>query len=302
MRKGLRFTPARLEKWRDEGRGTGTGSDYQPWHQVTRSDPGSRGRSHLINWRFGRLHHLLSDQEMVAFAFASMLPNLVDLREQYPLAHEVGEPEIAAYQSSANVLAAQGTLQISEDLGHKHPVVRKDGVVALWVMTTDLVLTLKNPAGRCKLLAISVKLDSELSNPRTIELLRIEREYWLRQDVFWLLLSPSLYSDSVANTIRIGMPWAVDVSPVSSEILDALAVTLPSPGGMTLSSIIAHVTQVLPVAKAKALYVFWQAVWTGRVPLDMSRSMRPNEPISLLSPAEFWRQNPIVSRRTAWRN
>lgn len=77
MRKGLRFTPARLEKWRDAGRGTGTGADYQPWHQVTRSDPGSRGRSHLINWRFGRLHHLLSDQEMVAFAFASMLPNLV---------------------------------------------------------------------------------------------------------------------------------------------------------------------------------------------------------------------------------
>ena len=125
MRKGLRFTPARLEKWCDAGRGTGTGADYQPWHQVTRSDPGSRGRSHLINWRFGRLHHLLSDQEMVAFAFASMLPNLVDLREQYPLAHEVGEPEIAAYQSSSSVLAAEGTLQISEDLGQKRRILYK---------------------------------------------------------------------------------------------------------------------------------------------------------------------------------
>lgn len=300
MRKGLRFTPALLEKWRDAGRGTGTGADYQPWHQVTRSDPGSRGRSHLINWRFGRLHHFLSDQEMVAFAFASMLPNLVDLREQYPLAHEALEPEIFAYQLSSDVLAADGTLQIAEDLGHKHPVLRKDGVVAPWVMTTDLVLTLQNPAGRYELLAISVKLDSELNNPRTLELLRIEREYWLRQDVYWLLLSPSLYSPDVANTICIGMPWAVDVSPVSNEILDAVAATLPSPEGMTLSSIVTHVNHALSVIKANALYAFWQAVWTGRVPLDMSHSMRPNEPIALLSKTDFWKQNPIASRRTAW--
>lgn len=300
MRKGLRFTPARLEKWRDAGRGCGTGADYQPWHQVTRSDPGSRGRSHLINWRFGRLHHFLSDQEMVAFAFASMLPNLVDLREQYPLAHEALEPEIAAYQLSSDVKAADGTLQIAEDLGHKHPVLRKDGVVAPWVMTTDLVLTLQNPAGRYELLAISVKHDNELSNPRTLELLRIEREYWLRQDVYWLLLSPSLYSPAVANTIRIGMPWAVDVSPVSNEILDAVAAGLPSSAGLTLSSIVAHVSRVLPVTKADAIYAFWQAVWTGRVPLDMSRPMRPNEPVALLSKTDFWKQNPIASRRTAW--
>lgn len=300
MRKGLRFTPARLEKWRDAGRGTGTGADYQPWHQVTRSDPGSRGRSHLINWRFGRLHHLLSDQEMVAFAFASMLPNLVDLREQYPLAHEALEPEIAAYQLSSDVEAADGTLQIAKDLGHKHPVLRKDSVVAPWVMTTDLVLTLKNSVGRYELLAISVKHDSELNNPRTLELLRIEREYWLRQDVYWLLLSPSLYSAAVANTVRIGMPWAVDVSTTSAEILDALAVVVANSPGLALNPILVRVSRELSIAKSDALYGFWQAVWSARVPLDMSRPLRPNESIELLSKSDFWKQNPIASRRTAW--
>lgn len=302
MRKGLRFTPARLEKWRDAGRGTGTGAEYLPWHQVTRSDPGSRGRSHLINWRFGRLHHFLSDQEMVAFAFASMLPNLVDLREQYPLAHEAVGPEIAAYQLGSDVSIAEGTLQIAQDLGHKHPVLRKDGVVAPWVMSTDLVLTLMSSAGRFELLAISVKHDCELSNPRTLELLRIEREYWRRQDVYWLLLSPSLYSAAVANTVRIGMPWAVDISTTSGELQEGVAACIPSLGRVSLNSIAEEVSCKLQVTKVDALHGFWQAVWSGRVPLDMSRPMRPNEPIALLSTAEFWRQNPIVSRRTAWRN
>lgn len=301
MRKGLRFTPARLEKWRDQGRGTGTGSDYQPWHQVTRSDPGSRGRSHLINWRFGRLHHFLSDQEMVAFGFASMLPNLVDLREQFPLAHEAAEPEISAYQASHGGWGADGTLQISEDLGHKHPVVRKDGVVAPWVMTTDLVLTLLSPTGRHEILAISVKYDQEFNSPRTLELLRIEREYWRRQDVFWLLLAPSLYSLAVANTLRIGMPWAIGAEAASAEILDALATIATNSPGLSLSSTLRRVSQELSMSQADALPAFWQAVWSGRVPLDMSRPMRPNEPIELLSAPDFWKQNPIASRRTAWR-
>lgn len=205
MRKGQRFTPARLVRWLDHGRGTGRGADYQPWHQVTRDDPGSRGRSHLINWRFGRLHHLLSDQELVAFGFASMLPGVVDLREQFPLAHDEHPPELAAYQVDRHGLTMPGTLQIAEDLGHKHPWVRKGEDDEPWVMTTDLLLTLFNRMGRSELLAISVKHADELSDKRTLELLRIEREYWRRQDVYWLLLNSTLYNDMVANAIRVGM-------------------------------------------------------------------------------------------------
>jgi hypothetical protein len=302
MRRGQRFTPALLEKWHDKGRGTGAGSEYQPWHQVTRPDPGSRGRSHLINWRFGRLHHFLSDQEMVAFCFATMLPNLVDLREQYPLALAAGAPEIAAYQFTSGGLDTPGTQQIATELGYRYPVVRKNGVVAPWVMTTDLLLTLQNPAGGCELLAISVKHDSELGNARTLELLRIEREYWRRQDVFWLLLSPSLYHSAVANSVRFGMPWAVDEMHIPDEILNALGECCTPFHGLTFNAVLDYVAETLPIAKSDCQYALWQAIWSGRVPLDLSRSMRPHEPIALLPSSDFWKQNPIASRRTAWRN
>jgi len=160
-------------------------------------------------------------QEMVAFCFATMLPNLVDLREQYPLSLEAGAPEITACQFTPDGPDAPGTLQIATEFGYKYPVVRKNGIVAPWVMTTDLLLTLQSPACGYELLAVSVKHDSELCNPRTIELLRIEREYWRRQDVFWLLVSPSLYHSAVANSMRVGMPWAVDEAQISDEILNA---------------------------------------------------------------------------------
>lgn len=211
MRTGRRFTPALLEKWYDAGRGSGTGATYQPWHQVTRSDPGSRGRSHLINWRFGRLHHLLSDQELLAFGFASMWPGLLDLREQFPLEHDEHVVELAAYRADQITRLTPGTTEIANDLGLKHPVLRSGGVALPWVMSTDLLLTYAAANGRTELLAVSVKHDDELKVPRTRELLAIEREYWRRQDVYWLLISPSLYTRDVAASVLAGLPWWVRV-------------------------------------------------------------------------------------------
>lgn len=300
MRKGQRFTPARLVRWHDQGRGTGRGADYQPWHQVTRDDPGSRGRSHLINWRFGRLHHLLSDQELVAFGFASMLPGVVDLREQFPLAHDEHPPELAAYQVDRQGLTMPGTLQIAEDLDHKHPWVRKGEDDEPWVMTTDLLLTLSNSMGRSELLAISVKHADELSNKRTLELLRIEREYWRRQDVYWLLLNASLYNDLVANAIRVGMAWTVGQPDVAPELRAACAGLGKEIHGRSSRQCLELISRQLSIDIQAAQCVMWQAIWSGQLPINLSRSMRMNQPVELLSPAAFWQQNPIASRRTAW--
>ena len=63
MRTTKRFTPAVLDRFKREGRGTGIFQDYIPWHKVSRGDPASSGRSHLVIWR-SRLRELLSDGEL----------------------------------------------------------------------------------------------------------------------------------------------------------------------------------------------------------------------------------------------
>ncbi|WP_168708566.1 TnsA endonuclease N-terminal domain-containing protein [Hydrogenophaga sp. PAMC20947] len=300
MRKGQRFTPARLVRWHDSGRGTGTGADYQPWHQVTRDDPSSRGRSHLLNWRFGRLHHLLSDLELVAFGFASMLTGVVDLREQFPLARDEHLPELATYQVDSSGHLAPGTLEIADTLGHRHPLVRKGDDQEPWVMSTDFLLTLRNRMGRLELLAISVKSAEDLKNERKLQLLRIEREYWRHQDVFWLLLTPALYAPLVANSIRIGMPWTIGQPDVREELVSACAAMSNEIRGRTAVQFLDLMGSRLCLDSHAAQCVMWQCIWSGALPVNLSRPLRLGEPLELLSPAEFWRQNPIASRRTAW--
>lgn len=299
MRKGQRFSPAKLMKWHGTGRGTGTGADYQPWHQVTRDDPSSRGRSHLLNWRFGRLHHLLSDLELVVFAFASMLPGVVDLREQFPLSHNEHPRELATYDARVSG-EVPGTRQIAEDLGFRHPLARAGKDASPWVMTTDVVLTLRNPKGQTELLAVSAKYCEDLTGKRTRQLLQIEREYWQRQGVSWLLLTPDLYTKPISTAIRIGMPFTVGQPDVPLVFLNGCSELASLLQGRIWPECCELIGRHFAVDAQMAQCVLWQSIWSGRLPGNLTRMVRVAEPLELLSVTDFWQQNPIASRRTSW--
>lgn len=300
MRKGRRFTPARLQRWQLQGRGTGTGADYQPWHQVTRDDPGSRGRSHLISGHAGRLHHLLSDNELVAFGFASMLQELQDLREQYPLSQIAHQPEIAAYRIVEPRPMLPGTLDLANELGFKHPVVRSAGEQHPWVMTTDLLLTLRLEKGGLGLLAISVKDSNSALSARQRQLLRIEFEYWHRQQVPWLLITQDQYPRGAASMVRKGMPWLIGQALVSEDRLRACNQIASDFQGVNITDALRLIMRRLEVTQADAQTTFWQAILRGFLPVDMSWSVRPSAPLEIISAEAFRAQNPIASGRSAW--
>ena len=139
MRTEKRFTRAVLERFEREGRGTGTFQDYIPWHRVSRSDPSSRGRSHLMIYRERQLE-LLSDGEWTGAHFVTMLPNLRDLREQWKLSLDDGPHELADYDVRYAGQSLPGTLAIAQQLGFKHPRIPGEGLASHWVMSTDLSL------------------------------------------------------------------------------------------------------------------------------------------------------------------
>lgn len=298
MRKGRRFTPELLEKWHLMGRGTGYGSTYLPWHQVTRSDPGSRGRSHLLNWKFDRLHHLLSDHEKVIFAFLTMLPGVKDVHEQFPLPIESAVCVRPDPQDSAKPCI--GTIEIAESLGFRHPVVRKGGIAEPWVMSTDYLVDLHLPDGKSNFLAISVKFDDELQDARKMQLLKIEREFWVRQNIQWLLLTPNLYDKAIVSGILAGMAWATDQIDQDEHVIAHCGRLQPQMTGLTLSEIINFLMVHFCIDQHRAQQVFWQTIWTGGIPLNLVGCTRPGARLEFLSVDAFWQQNPIVSRRTAW--
>lgn len=295
MRTQKRFTPAVLERFERHGRGTGTRENYVAWHRVSRSDPASLGRSHII-CQSGRQVDLLSDGEADLFRFVSMLPGLEDCREQFPLALRADVHELAAYDARACSKLHPGTLDIAREMGLKHPSL---GAGADWRMSSDLLLVLRQPNKPLELLAISFKPKDALLHRRTRELQAIEQQYWERRKVSWLLITPCLYCEQVAMTLRRAAAWGLGAA-VDEEDLEAAAVTARSLAGEALTYVLSHIAIQLGSRNDRHLRAFWQAVWRGLVPLDLRRGWRPHLPVALLTPNEFWQQNPVFCRRTAW--
>lgn len=301
MRKGKRFTPARLRAWEQSGRGTGFGSSYLPWHQVTRGDPGSRGRSHLINWRLGRLHHLLSDHELLIMGFAAMVSGVADIREQFPLSLQPHPQELSLVKGEEFGRIAPGTLELADTLGIRHPRLGAVKNEDWWVMSTDLLLTIRRDNWP-QLLAVSIKYDNDLAKARTRELLQLEREYWLSQGVPWLLITPSTYSFEVGLTVRHALPWALAPVAVPGPDLQRVTELSSRLHGATLGRAFLSISEVFKCSRSDAQFLFWGAVWAGVLPVDLSMRMDPNAMVRIISHSEFWALNPVASRRSAWQS
>ena len=153
----------RYHKLIDEGRGQGTGRDYDPW--ITIHDLASKGIvSRAPGRTTGRIHHLLSKNETAFFYILDASDKVLDIREQFPL------------------LPVTETVSIAEYLGIRHP---RDPVSRYpYVMTTDFIIT--TPQGD---VARSVKLSCELEKPRVMEKLEIEKVYWHNRNIDWRIVT-----------------------------------------------------------------------------------------------------------------
>ncbi len=296
MRTEKRFTPALLDRYRKLGRGTGIYENYIAWHRVGRSDPASIGRSHLQAW-LGRQLELLSDIELVTILFSTMLKNIVDCREQFPLSLNISAHELSAYFSYRPGILFPGTLEIAKLQEVKHPKVHGGGRSADWLMTTDLLLTLKCENGELELLAIAIKLNQEEINKKR-RLLAIERQYWLARDVQWLLITPSMFHALIADTLRNCVPWSLGPA-VDESAIDYVAKNQSLWNGHSLTYVLKKLEDAFG-SHELAQRAFWQAAWSARLPLDFRRGWRPHEPIKYVTEAQFWELNPIASRRSAW--
>ncbi|WP_029148312.1 TnsA endonuclease N-terminal domain-containing protein [Methylophilus sp. 5] len=295
MRKGRKFTPSLIEKWLKEGRGTGVFSGFKPLHQVTRGDPGSSGLSRIMNLS-SRPHHLLSDKEYVAYLFARIVPGLVDIREQFHLSQEDSRHELSAYSLGYWSGLFPGTLTIAKEFGIKHPRIQ-NRTDAPWPNSTDLLLTLKRD-GSLSLLAISVKPDSKLSD-RVKKLIELEKRYWEARSVDFLLITPETYLESVMINMTTYSPWGHDRSS-SAELLLRIKSFSKDIDGLPLSHALRTIKDRLNVSNQEAQNLFWECVWKGILPVDLNRKASPGTPINLIILKDFWKQNPVASRRSAW--
>lgn len=174
--KKLKHPELKFAKWVREGRGSGRGRDYKPW--LTVRDVPSQGRSHRIfGHKAQRTHHLLSDLELAVFLLLEWHPDTTDIREQFPLPIEA-------------------TLAMAEEAGIRHPAV--SGVPQY--MTTDFRVSTSDP-NRPEF-ALQAKTDADLSQPRSVEKLELERRYWAALGVPWFIITEKDIPAAVINNIK----------------------------------------------------------------------------------------------------
>lgn len=185
----------RYDKWRKEGRGSGTGAAYLPWLNVY--DVPSQGRSHRVfSKKCGRVLHCMSDLEFSAFLLLEWSEHVTDIREQYPL-------------------AMPQTQFIADSLGFRHPQIRGEQMV----MTTDFLVNTSNP--NAPLLAIQVKPSSELLKARVCQKLLIEKSFWKDNNVPFEVLTEQELNTVKTENLRWLSPFlneAVSIEYISETL------------------------------------------------------------------------------------
>lgn len=157
------WNETKYEKFLKEGRGKGEGPEYLPWIKIY--DFSSKGTiSRVLGWKSKRVHHFMSNNELMFFYQLEWSDNVLDIREQFPLS-DLSE-----------------TTSIARNIGVKHPVDHESGYP--YVLTTDFLITTKKAV-----YARTVKTSKELQNKRVIEKLEVERRYWQNKGVDWKIVT-----------------------------------------------------------------------------------------------------------------
>ncbi|WP_417439881.1 TnsA endonuclease C-terminal domain-containing protein [Idiomarina abyssalis] len=170
------ISEAAFLKWIKEGRGSGQNEEYRPW--LTVRDLPSLGRVHRVfGHKSRRTHHLLSDLELSVFLLLEWLPDVTQIREQFPLNRTL-------------------TKQLAADAGIKHPA--QNGFDHF--MSSDFLVDSSNE--ETPRFVFQAKYASALDDERTVEKLELERRYWVEKDVPWYLITDHQIPKEVSKNVN----------------------------------------------------------------------------------------------------
>jgi hypothetical protein len=116
----------------------------------------------------------------------------------------------------------------------------------------------------------------------------------------WLLVTPAQYDVAVGRAICSGAAWVLGMPQVDEELIEACATYVADRRRPTFGQLMTELPAAINADMTHAQCAFWQAVWRGHLPIDLSFSTRPAATVQLLEPDAYWAQNPIAARRSAW--
>jgi len=247
------------------GLGEGRLAEYKPWLRI--QDVPSRGLvTRIKGWTTSRVHHLLSLLELRCFYVLDWLPQVIDIREQYPL--DLDE-----------------TLEIAEACRIRHPIdnVTKHPIV----FTTDFLVTI-NSNGLETDQARTVKYEKDLCGRRALEKLEIERRYWKRRNIDWKIITEKVVSKDLARNVewlhqylRLEDFCALPEEVVSSSI--SMLTEAVSRQKRPLRDITIEIDDALGLLPGTGLALARHLIATRRWRVDMTQLIIPSRPLLIVA-------------------
>ncbi|MEH2151426.1 TnsA endonuclease C-terminal domain-containing protein [Nostoc sp.] len=174
------WTQAKFERYLKEGRGQGSGKDYQPWIKI--QDFPSKGRvSRPPGWKTNREHHLLSDNEKRLFYVFEWSDTIVDIREQFPL------------------IDLDLAMSIAEEIGINYPKDPQSNTAR--VLTTDFMLSVKQGKTIVQQ-ARTFKLTKDLGSKSVAEKFELEKRYYAAKGIDWGIITEKEVFKQLAENIE----------------------------------------------------------------------------------------------------
>lgn len=285
------MTEVRLINWLKSGRGQGFGKDYRPFLQITRQDHASHGHSHIIPNQFiGRQHHLLSDLERKTGVLNLAQSVVKDFREQYPQWPCFHESPLASLYghlglnwSGAHPANSEGTLAIAKSMSVRH--ANFVGLQIPYVYSTDQLLTLQIKGRPPTLAAICVKYRSEL-RPKKVRAkmfrkLRLEREYWRRLGIPWLLVTEREINAQVYQNLEWALSGVIQrIQPGDLALLNRFVLAFGGAewGGRCLDQM-ELVSKALDINLCTTIRMLKLAIWRALIPVDLTQLIDLQRPL-----------------------
>jgi len=237
------------EKYLCEGRGQGIGTEYKSWIRVQNFS--SRGViSRVKGKKTGRVHHLMSNNELAYFYLLDWSDEVTDIREQYPL------------------LDLDSAVSIAAGIGIKYP---RDNISGFpYVLTCDFMITTKQG-----LKARTVKMTSELGKERVLEKLEIERRYWKKEKIDWKIVTENEISYVKAKNIE----WLYSEQDINVENYESILIfmlQLFKAGGYSAIEAIRIVERKFLLEAGTGLALFKYLALNKKIAFELNESLNLN--------------------------
>ncbi|MBS3026948.1 MAG: TnsA endonuclease C-terminal domain-containing protein [Dolichospermum sp. DET50] len=246
------WTQDKFERYIKEGRGQGSGSNYQPWIKI--QDFPSKGRvSRPPGWKTNREHHLLSDHERRMFYVFEWSDVVIDTREQFPL------------------LDLDLIMSIAEDMGFKYP--KDPNSDTPYILTTDFMLSVKEN-GKNVQKARTVKQVKDISSTSVANKFELERRYYAAKDIDWGIITEKEIPRLLAENVEwVHSAYKLEATnEINIEELRDIAQILKSrlqESDTTINRVTTSLDKEMNLESGTSLYIFKHLIARKEILMDM---------------------------------